>query len=73
MRTEKTVKKKTIITTETHEVWVIRQAGQVFAEENEEHQESEDAGESPSLLIDYDPDNNESEAQESLKEITRRE
>jgi hypothetical protein len=56
------VKKKTVITTEMHEVWVIRQPGEVFAEENREHQESEGAGESLSALTECDPDQDEPEA-----------
>jgi hypothetical protein len=59
------VKKKTVITTEMHEVWVIRQPGEVFAEENREHQESEGAAEALSALPEDDPDKDEPEAQKN--------
>ena len=59
------MKKKTVITTETREVWVIRQGGEVFAEETKERQESEGAGESLSALPEYDPDQDEPEAQKN--------
>ena len=59
------MKKKTVITTEKHEVWVIRQPSEVFAEENMEHQESEGAGDSLSALPEYDPDEDEPDAQKN--------
>jgi hypothetical protein len=57
------MKKRTVITTEKHEVWVIRQPGEMFAEENREPRETEGAGESFSALPEYDPDQDEPEAQ----------
>jgi hypothetical protein len=58
------VKKKTVITTETHEIWVIRQPGEVLAEENREQKESEARRESPALP-EYDPDKDEREPQKN--------
>ena len=59
------MKKKTVITTEKHEVWVIRQPGEAFAEEKSAPQESERAGEALSQLPEYDPDQDEPEAQKN--------
>jgi hypothetical protein len=59
------VKKKTVITTEKHEVWVIRQPTEVFAEENSAPQESEGAGESLPALPEYDPNQDEPEPQKN--------
>ena len=58
------MKRKTVITTEKHEVWVISQLGEVFAEEISEHQGSEGAGESLPALPECDPDKDEPEVQD---------
>jgi len=59
------MKKKTVITTEMHEVWVIRQPGEVSAEETKEHQEPKARGQSllalPEYHPDYEPDKDEPE------------
>jgi hypothetical protein len=59
------MKKRTVITTEKREVWVIRQPGEVFAEEKKEHPESQASVDSLSALPEYDPDKDEPEAQEN--------
>jgi hypothetical protein len=56
------MKKRTVITTEKREVWVIRQPGEEFAEEDSEYQESEAVGESQAALPDYHPDSEEPES-----------
>ena len=59
------MKKRTVITTEMHEVWVIRQPEEVFTEESSAPQESEDAAESPAALPEYDPDQDEPKIQKN--------
>jgi hypothetical protein len=59
------MKKRTVITTEKREVWVIRQAGDVSADEIRSHQESRGIVESLSAMPEADPDEDEPNANEN--------
>jgi hypothetical protein len=58
------MKKKTVITTETREVWVIRQAWRVAEEPFSQDMEADPTSQSPDLPTDHDSkeDNDSSES-----------
>ncbi|HEV7745971.1 MAG TPA: hypothetical protein VGO56_13310 [Pyrinomonadaceae bacterium] len=59
------MKKRTVITTEKREVWVIRQAGGVSAEETRKLQESQGIVESLSAMPEPDLDEDEPNTNEN--------
>jgi len=64
------MKKKTVITTETREVWVIRQASWVAEEPAPQDREIEPSSESLKLHIDHDAKkDNDSSAKSTTTEI----
>lgn len=64
------MKKKTVITTETREVWVIRQASWGAEEPAAEDSKSEPSSESLTLHIDHDAKkDNDSSAKSTTPEI----
>ena len=67
------MKKRTVITTEKREVWVIRQPGEAFAEADSERHESGAGDESQAVLPDYRPDKHEPESPKITEEITKKE
>ena len=67
------MKKRTVITTEKREVWVIRQPGERFAEADSKRHESEAGDESQAVLPDDNPDKDEPESPKNSEEITKKE
>ena len=59
------MKKKTVITTETREVWVIGQASQAGEGPAPQNRETEAASESPKLHIYHDAKNDNDSSTES--------
>jgi len=58
------MKKKTVITTETREVWVIHQPSDETHEREEKQHEAERDVDSLSVFRDRKPDENEADGQE---------
>jgi hypothetical protein len=58
------MKKKTVITTETREVWVVRRASRIAEESAQQDMEAEPTSESLDLPIEHDSkrDNDSSES-----------
>ena len=63
------MKKKTVITTKTREVWVIRQASRAGEEPASQDREIEPPSESPPLNLDHDAKkDNDSSAESTAKD-----